>query len=79
MQLFIRFRLNFILKRIVAILLIMNLKKTFKSLGITESEALDSWEDEIATTPEDEVRFFPNIFYLKLRFIKNYWNSTDQK
>lgn len=25
---------------------------------LPESEALDSWEDEVATTPEDEVRYF---------------------
>lgn len=36
----------------------MNLTTSMKSLGITESEALDSWEDELATTPEDEVSGF---------------------
>lgn len=36
----------------------MNINDSLKSLGITESEALDSWEDELATTPEDEVSIF---------------------
>lgn len=43
----------------------MTLDTSFKSLGISESEALDSWEDELATTPEDEVsEIFYFIFYL---------------
>lgn len=41
----------------------MNIKDSFKSLGITESEALDSWEDELATTPEDEVSTFYFVQY----------------
>lgn len=29
---------------------------------ITESETLDSWEDEVATTPEDEVDYIYLLF-----------------
>lgn len=35
-----------------------DLKTDFNQLEIAESEALDSWEDELATTPEDEVSAF---------------------
>lgn len=33
----------------------MSLTNEMESLEIAESEALDSWEDELASTPEDEV------------------------
>lgn len=40
----------------------MNFNSEFLNL-FTESEALDSWEDEVATTPEDEVLFL-FLFYI---------------
>lgn len=33
-------------------------------VGFLDSEALDSWEDEAATTPEDEVRNFIALSFI---------------
>lgn len=43
----------------------MNFNSEFLNL-FTESEALDSWEDEVATTPEDEVLFLLYIYFFNI-------------
>lgn len=48
----------------------MDITESMKSIGISESEALDSWEDELATTPEDEVSALYFSLYLVFAFIK---------
>lgn len=50
----------------------MDITESMKSIGISESEALDSWEDELATTPEDEVSalYFSLNNFLVFAFIK---------
>lgn len=47
--------LQSIYSQFIKIVFIQNFPLTSFFLFIPESETLDSWEDEVATTPEDEV------------------------